>query len=832
MSTRLFAHSISHRFRPRLLAVLIGAASPWLLPATAIAAESVSAIRYDIAAGPLSDVLAHFAAKAGVALSFDPAPLRSIHSAGLQGEYALEQGFEKLLEGSGYTAARTDSGYTVVRAPSTETMLKAVKVQAEGFAAEETGSYRAAKVGIGRSTAGVKEVPQAVSVVTRQRLEDQNLHSLDDALGQATGISMQQMSTVYTGIYSRGFEITNIQVDGGASVVRGYNVSVLPDMAQYEQIEVLRGADGLFSGTGEPGGVVNMARKRPTEQPQLQVSASAGRWNSYRTELDASSPLAFEDRLRGRVVLAYEDKDSFQDVAHYDKKLGYAIVEFEPVKGTLLTLGGSYEERGLPYVSTGLPRYSTGGDLHLPRSTYLAAAWSYYDARLSEVFAQFDQQLGKDWKLSVDFLHAAQDNDREALGWAAPINPVTGAGGGSAPARYAYTSDQYTLDVSLNGEFDALGRRHEVIVGGNWQKVEATSLGERTATLYTVNNIFAFDPHAYPRPASSDYRAFFYDPDYGVKQQALYGVLRFKLTDALTAIAGARYSDFEYEYISNSLNTSGVVTSTSVTRYEDNDVFTPYGGVVYRLSDDWNVYASVAETYKSQSSKLKGPLPGSPLDPITGTSYETGVKGSLFNDAFDAYIALYRIERNGDGVRDSNYPVTPGEQGSNCCWLDDGEAISQGVDAEISGEPLPGWWLSAGYAYNDNENKQATGRYHTVTPRHLLKLFTTWQLPGAASDWRVGGGVNLQSDTYVSATTRAIDASGNPTGPSIPYEFTQSGYAVWSAFAEYRVDANWTAALNLSNLFDKRYYSTVGQAGYYNFYGEPFNWTLTLRGKF
>lgn len=162
-----------------------------------------------------------------------------------------------------------------------------------------------------------------------------------------------------------------------------------------------------------------------------------------------------------------------------------------------------------------------------------------------------------------------------------------------------------------------------------------------------------------------------------------------------------------------------------------------------------------------------------------------------------------------------------------------GTVTCQGLDVEVSGQVAQGLNLYAGYTFNSNRDATENAAFSTITPKHLLKFWGTWQLPGAASAWKLGGGATVQSRQYASGTA----ASWNPdqqdwSGPSLPFAYTQPGYAVWNMMAEYRIDPNWTVALNVNNVLDKTYYRTVGSADGGNFYGEPRNWMLTLRGKF
>ncbi|MDC5504136.1 TonB-dependent receptor, partial [Acinetobacter baumannii] len=110
---------------------------------------------------------------------------------------------------------------------------------------------------------------------------------------------------------------------------------------------------------------------------------------------------------------------------------------------------------------------------------------------------------------------------------------------------------------------------------------------------------------------------------------------------------------------------------------------------------------------------------------------------------------------------------------------------------------------------------------------------STYRLPGELSQWTIGGGANIQSAHFVSGSANAFNPdTGKFDGAAVPFKFSQGGYAVWNASVQYRINRNWQAVLNLNNLFDKVYYRTVGTSGGNNWYGEPRNVMLTLRGTF
>ncbi len=203
----------------------------------------------------------------------------------------------------------------------------------------------------------------------------------------------------------------------------------------------------------------------------------------------------------------------------------------------------------------------------------------------------------------------------------------------------------------------------------------------------------------------------------------------------------------------------------------------------------------------------------------------------MFDNLLNLSFALYRTKNNGTSSNDENYPDTryPGT-GRFCCYLDDGIQISQGVDIEISGEIVKGWQILAGYTFNDNEMKGGNGRFSTITPKHLFKLWSSYELRGILSGLKLGGGITAQSSNYRQGTARIFNpATGSFDGPSVDYEFTAPGRVLVDLFAQYRLNKHWSATLNVNNVFDKTYYETVGDSRLSNYYGRPRNWMASIK---
>ena len=157
-------------------------------------------------------------------------------------------------------------------------------------------------------------------------------------------------------------------------------------MGEFERIELLRGADGLFGGEGNPGATINLIRKRPLSAPQLTVDVSGGSWDNYRMEVDATGPLGFDGALRGPMDVDYVDRKYFFKTAELDGSKIFGVLEYDLSSQTLVTVGGSMQwDNALP-VFDGLPRAPYDEDAHLLRSTGLTFDWSTYNTLEQPLF--------------------------------------------------------------------------------------------------------------------------------------------------------------------------------------------------------------------------------------------------------------------------------------------------------------------------------------------------------------------------------------------------------------------------------------------------------------
>jgi len=678
---------------------------------------------------------------------------------------------------------------------------------------EFTGSYTTGASTLNKTAQALKETPQSVTVITRQLLDDQNVRTLEDALRTAPGMLIQDGSSYERTYFSRGFQVDSVQYDGVPSV-RTNGFAVSPDLAAYDRVEVLRGPAGLFTGAGSPGGTVNLVRKRPLKFRQSSAQVTVGSFDTYRGDIDLSLPMNDSGSLRARIVAAHEDKKFFYDRAHTQRSLFYGIVEADLGPDTTLGLGLNYEKNDLVPMYGGLPRYTTGADIGLPRSTNLNAAWALTNIENTTVFADLNHRFGNDWRLKAGLSYMKEDNADHSGSNFGAVDPATGSGQSISAFDQKLRGEQTALDVSLAGSFDAFGRRHDLLVGGNYMKRDYDLYSQLLAVPGGGRfNIFDFNPASFSNFPTVPSRAATNTLN-RTEQKGVYGSLRFALTDRLKLTVGGRVSATENSVLNQ-------VTGLYNTRpYKETSQFTPFAALSWDFGPEWTAYASYAEIFRSQSNQFT--LAGTPLDPATGQNYEIGLKGSHAGGRLNSAIALFRTIENGRALQVQASPC-PGSPTAGACFANDSKVRSQGLDTELAGQLMPGWQVAGGYTYNRTRylrdtTANASQPLSSFTPRHLFKLWSTHQLPGRLSAWTLGGGVTVQSLAYKLNGTARIE---------------QPGYAVWAARATYRINRNLTAALNVNNLFDKTYYQTLGgSTGGGNWYGTPRSVTATLQAAF
>lgn len=791
-----------------LLAVALGAQPTF--------AQAEQAVSYQISAGSLTQALNRFAAEAGVTVQFSPELTRGLDSLGLRGTYSAEQGLAALLAGSGLEALRRGDGVYVLSRrtskPGNAVELGATTITGEGLGAttDGTGSYTTGAVTIGKSAQPIRETPQSVSVMTRQLMDDKNLTTLDKVMSKTPGITFSQRNFGAHVFQSRGFVLGEESylmdgVPGQAYTVTGW---LPPDMAVYDRVEVLRGATGLLVGAGNPGGAVNLVRKRPTAVPTFSVTARAGSWDNYRLDLDGSGKLNDAGTVRGRAVAAYEDKGSYIDEKDSRTPLLYGIIEADLAEDTTFTTSFRHQTGKINgYSIFGLPRYNNGNSLDLPRSTALVQDWNSHETEMNEVFAEVAHRFNDSWSATTSFTHSEGKIDQAIAYARGAVNPVTNAGSSFRGIEFRRLDiNSNGVDSHLDGAFEAFGLNHQLTVGANWSRQK---INDKAADIYLAPwvpiNVFNPDHHSIPKPVRPEWNS---NNDLDDERYGIYANARLHLSEPLSLVLGARVSWYNYDF-DYTLNDAPDYSA------KETGQVTPFAGLIYDIDQNWSWYASYADIFMPQSSYVD--FAGSPLKPAVGTNYETGIKGELFDKRLNLSLALFYIKQEDAFYVDPDGAHTCPSNMNDVCYLSGVIQRSKGVDIEASGEVLPGLQVMAGYTYNRTYSSGAD-RLSSETPKHLAKVTTRYTLPGEWNRLTIGAGVTTQS------------GYDNETWDG--FKYGSSGRAIWDARVAYKLDSHWTLSLTGENLGDRKYYLAADGTDRANIYGDPRSYVMTLRGDF
>jgi outer-membrane receptor for ferric coprogen and ferric-rhodotorulic acid len=810
---------------------------------------------------PLGTALQEFAKQSGVQIIFFSQVTEGIKAPTLSGTYTIAGALQILLAGSHLTFRVINPKTIEIRPSSAVDPLDETRRHSTTGGKPEGGATRTAEhsqiqplrisapldeivvTGFAeglvatRTETPLREIPQTVSIISQEQIRQENYIDLGDALAGAIGITSQRTDSLSQNFFARGFQITTFHLDGGAAL-NSFDLTAepffgAPALGEFDRLEVLRGADGLFGGNGNPGATVNLVRKRPLSETEVMFNVSGGSWNNYRAEIDVTGPLAFHGALRGRMDFDLADCRYFYETANLKRGKLFGALEYDLTLNTLVTVGGSYERvDSLPMVS-GLPRYFNGVDPHLPRSTGLTFNWASYDTKTREIYFQLAQAFNAAWKLKINATSWDENASYDYGDFGSDFLPISS---GVLPISpfYVYsarpnTLNQLAVDATLTGRVEVFGHRIDVAIGADLLRFRGSTA---SVNFYNpddaVSNAYAYSSSTYPDPRLSRVTAEEDDARVSSDQGAAFGSAKVYFNDALSLVAGGRVSRDSAS--THGLNRLGSLSVSGSHGFKTPTKATPYAGLVYDLDRHYSLYASYADIY--QSNGLIRTKDGSFLPPIDGINVEVGLKSAWHDGLLNGTLALYGSEQRGLPLEDRVADATSAGYLYGCCSISGGIFRSKGIDSELSGRLAPGWLIGAGYTYNVNYGFR-DGALSAATPRHLFKLWTSLRLRGNLQRWTVGGNVHAQSSSGENYNECPFDAQANCVGPfNTLFRTVQGPYVVVGLRAGYDIDSHWRAALNMNNVFDRIYYQAVGTASGGSWYGEPRNLMVRIDAKY
>lgn len=659
--------------------------------------------------------------------------------------------------------------------------------------------------GASRMELDIKDIPQSVSVITDAQLKDFLLTDVNVALDSATGVNVERIETDRTYYTARGFDITNFQIDGIGLPLTSGNNHAGDDTAIYDRIEVIRGANGLMTGVGNPSATVNFIRKRPSINNELRVRGTIGSHHLYRLEADGS--YNFNDTFSARAVLVNQDQESYLDRYSRENQVAYFFVNAKLSDNTTLSFSHSYNNsHAFGNLWGALPLYYTDGSAtNYDRSTSTSADWSNWQVTNHNSVIELSHAFSDDWDIRATYSRRSTEEDSDLFYVFGTPDSETELGLTGYASEYILEDKHDLLDVYVDGHFSLFGKSHEIVVGVNYSAMEYT---DRSLYDFTTGNGFPAIANLNTWDGNAEFPTLVdgeSGSDVEQTQKAAYVTTRFNLLDGMFVMLGGRYNSWDAEGI-----------SYGVDRDVSDSDFIPYAGLVYDITESVNIYASYTETFQAQNEI---DINNRQLDPVVGESKEFGFKFDLFDNSAIASITYFDIQQTNLAIVD---PATANLALDQIRYIGSEGIGSHGLEADIAGQITDGLNVSIGITDFNISGEQLVADY---TPDTFVKIAAVYEF--AAIDG-LSVGLNLRWQDDISRTQGVIAEGFSNAGELIVTE--QDAYAITDLLIKYEFSDAITLNVNAFNISDEKYLTSLYWAQGY--YGAPRSFSASLSWVF
>ena len=614
-----------------------------------------------------------------------------------------------------------------------------------------------------RTDTALVDIPQSISFITRDLIDDQMMRSMADVVRYAPGVSMAQGEGHRDAPVLRGNASTaDFYVNG----VRD-DVQYFRDLYNAERIEILKGPNAMIFGRGGGGGVINRVSKKAGFEPDQSLTLQGGSFGFARGAADIGA--AFSETAALRLNAFYENSDSYRDFVGIERYGASPTVRFAPAAST--TIDVSYEFlRDERTVDRGVP--SQNG---LPFAGDRRAFFGNPDASFSEVEVHageiaIDHDLGDSVKLRNTLRIADYDKFYQNVHANSPVQ----ANGDVALQAYFSATDRRNFfnqtDVVIEGATGGVG--HTILIGGEFGVQDTDNL--RTANNNAAGIVNIASPRTFAPPV---FLGLQNDNRVDLTTASAYIQDQIDLAPWLQLIGGVRFDHFDLEFSDN-------LTPTVLSRTDNQ--WSPRGGVIVKPMANASIYASYSRSFLPQSGDQFASLSATSaaLEPETFENIEAGVKWEP-RAGLSFSAAAYRLDRENSTAIDpaTNQIVLTGAQ------------RSKGVEISLAGSVTDRWEVLAGYTLQEAEIIRSTtaapaGRDIPLVPKHA---FAIWNAYKFTDNWRGSVGVIHQTDQFASISN-AVTLPG----------FTRVDAAIY-----YTLNERFEAQLNVENLFDETYFPTA-----------------------
>jgi catecholate siderophore receptor len=676
------------------------------------------------------------------------------------GEYTLKVATQGFLEASRAVTLK-DSG-----TESVEIALQ-IAAQRDTITVIDTDGYQAPLIASGTKTlTQLRDIPQSITVVTREQIKDQQMLSIGDVVRYVPGITAHQGENNRDQIIFRG---NSSSADFFLNGVRD-DVQYYRDLYNLDRVEVLRGPNAMIFGRGGGGGVINRVTKEAGFTPLREISLLAGSFNNKRVAADFDQP--FNDKVAFRANGVYENSKSFRNRVALERYGINPTLTFTPGRQTKITF--SYEH----FVDTrvadrGISSFQ-GRPLDIDISTYFgnpddSNVWAYVNLGTATVEHAASRwtirnrtQIGDYDRGYQNFVPGAVNADGTQVALTAYNN---------ATARrniFNQTDATYTVKTGPIRHTLLGGAEFGLQLTGNFRN---TGFFNNTATSVTVplSNPTISVPVTFRQNAT--------DADNHIETNiaAAYVQDQIELSRRVQVVAGVRFDRFDLQYFNNR-------NSDQLSRVDD--LASPRVGAIFKPVEQVSIYGNYSVSYLPSSGDQFSSLTTitQQVKPEKFNNYEAGVKWDA-NRFLALTTAVFRLDRTNTRSADPNDPTRIVQTGSQ---------RTNGFEFGLSGSITHAWRIAGGYAYQDAFVTSATtaapvGAQVAQVPRHNFSLWNNYQiLP------RLGAGLGIihRSDMFATIDNTVVLPS-----------YTRADMAVF-----YSITERLRLQVNVENLLDKRYF--------------------------
>ncbi len=603
-------------------------------------------------------------------------------------------------------------------------------------------------VTIGKLPVPVMDLPQSVAIIGHEVLEDQQAQRMSDVVKNINGVYMasQRAGTQETfNARGYGFSSTNMFKNGTR-----VNSGAMPEMSSLERVEVLKGSAAILYGNVAPGAILNMVTKQPKFNFGGEVSLRAGSYGLLKPAFDVYGPLS--SKVAYRVNGTFETADSYRDQVHSKRYYVNPSLLFKLSDRTDLLVQADYLKHDFtPDFGIGTNNDSYINDV--PRNTFFGAPWQYAHTQQTNTSANIRHRFNSNWSFNGIISYSKYQRDYYSIERIQAKDSLFKRPLG----RNATNEDYYSAQADLTGKFRTGILEHTVLAGVDADRYLTGTYGytlpNTTLGKGIYDQINVFDPNRYVRrtdfPGGDTLQAVTNAP---INRFGAYVQDLISISEKLKVLAGVRFSYLQTESPVSYDFRTGARKETAAAKYDH--AFSPRVGIVYKPLPSTAVFASYSNSFTPNSGF---DIDTVTLKPSIIQQYEVGVKNDFFNGGLSANVTLYRIRNN-------NYAQTlaftkDGKPNSNTQFKSLlGETLSQGVEVDLAGHPLPGLDVIAGYSYNSmtientpaQVNSSVAGERLVGNPNHTANasIFYTFQEKTKVKGLKIGAGFYYIGQRY------------------------------------------------------------------------------------